>query len=88
MCMAAMQQAWYALYYEAGDALEGYGEYGDMTPDEVCEALSGMFDEHKSLCLTMFKAILSGRRRGDAGAGGHVRPQRRPRPNCPTWVTG
>lgn len=60
MCMAAMQQAWYALYYEAGDALEGYGEYGDMSDAERCEALSGMFDEHKSLCLSMFKAILTG----------------------------
>ncbi len=60
MCMAAMQQAWYALYYECADALEGYGEYGAMDDEALMEALAGMFNEHKSLCLSVFQAIRSG----------------------------
>jgi hypothetical protein len=60
MCMAAMQSAFYALQYEVADAMVGYGAYGDMPADDLSATVAAMFDEHKQLCMTMFKAIMAG----------------------------
>jgi hypothetical protein len=60
MCMGAMNQAHYSLMDEVGDAMTGYGDYADMSGDELSDAISNMFDEHKQLCMSVIKSIMSG----------------------------
>ncbi len=60
MCMSACYQASYALFDALGDILLGWGCYSDMTDDEIDDCLEGMFDEHKDLCMSVFRAIKGG----------------------------
>jgi hypothetical protein len=60
MCMSAMYQAHSYLQYEVADALEGYGDYADMSDGELYDAIGCCFDEHKALCMSVIRAIRSG----------------------------
>ena len=60
MSMAAMQQGYYALSYEVADALDGWGDYKDMSDTEVLDTIGHCFDEFKTLCLSIMTAIRSG----------------------------
>lgn len=60
MCMGAMYEAFMSLYYEISDALCSSGAYSGMEDNDVLDALQGMHDEFSGLCMSVYRAIMSG----------------------------
>lgn len=56
---SAIYDLWYSLCYGClYDCLFGYGEAGDMTPEECMAMMRGAFDEFRDLSLNIFDAIM------------------------------
>ena len=60
MCLSAMYEAYYSLMWCCSDIITKSGDYAGMGDQDLYDCMNGAFDEHKDLCMAMFKAIMNG----------------------------